>query len=523
MKHLICLLSIFTLAVVCGADESGPEKPNIVIMMADDMGLGDTSVYLGKSLGPNSGPITRTLRTPNLEDFANHTQRNSLGDYAVPDRIAGTRIKGESRYTDGAVAGDREDMVLENDAVFGELLKTLRETDDPRWPGHQMIENTLLIFTSDNGPNTGDNLGSNQESGGLRGKKAKIWEGGIRVPMIIYWSGHIEGGKINRNVCSLTDLYATLAKVVGHSLVPNEAHDSLDSLAYWTGENDSPDKRARVFFCHLGPPWSNDVLAIRKGSEKLLVDDGWHNLRNDIDGAIGFEFRLREDRVATHLGMWDDHSKDAPARPARNVPTEHDRDRPTLDEGNKGGLVAPHTVRLHETESSGGVKLVVRLDLPVGSKGEWENEFRYFPLPASVLLSKGKVYRLTMSTSAGDGDHFHDPAGFDGLPPLIHPTVEVLRSVLIRNDDQRLPVAIPAFADMNEAYSAHRFPVGPTLRGCNEITSPICLSFRCSAALNLSSDSPLSSAKLALRNIENTAHLVQFISLQPLRFETPSK
>lgn len=74
-----------------------------------------------------------------------------------------------------------------------------------------MIENALVIFTSDNGPNIGDNLGPNQESGGLRSKKAKIWEGGIRVPMLVYWEGHIEGGSVNRQVCSLSDLYATLA------------------------------------------------------------------------------------------------------------------------------------------------------------------------------------------------------------------------------------------------------------------------------------------------------------------------
>jgi len=334
-------------------------------------------------------------------------------------------------------------------------------------------------------------------------------------------------------VFSLTDLYATLAKVVGHSLRPDEAHDSLDSLSYWTGENEAPDNRARVFFCHLGPPFSNDVLAIRKGHEKLLVDgglalpstpqgkrgasvpkvfydletnlyeegegigeahsaragelaaellrihnrghsreldledtgalildDGWQNLRNDIDGEIGFEFRLRENRVATHLGMWDDHAKDAPARPARNVPTEHDRDRPTLGD-NKGGLAAPHTIRLHGIDSSGSETLLAEVGVDAGSKGESENEFRYFFLPTPLAMEKGKTYRLTMSTAAGDGDHFHDPAAFDGLPPLANPAVEIIRSVLIRNDHIQ---AIPAFADLHEDFVRYRFPVGPTLK-----------------------------------------------------------
>ena len=735
IKILSYSLLFLTVAIVSQPAESRPLKPNIIIMMADDMGVGDTSAYLGKSLGPNAKPISKTLRTPHLEAFAersvvftdahapasmcsstryslltgrfahraylknqgwlphgpntpmiqrelstlpemlqrsgytttgigkyhvgmtfddgygraadeydfsdvdftksfldgpthhgfdeyfgvtgntedpldlepriyirndrwtftdrvqmkligmkdregrvlampgwdlarlgadylqeaqafiaresktpnpfflyfapnaNHFQRNTHGDYAVPDQIAGTRIKGQSRYSDGTPAGDREDMILENDVVFGQLLKTLEETDDPRWSGHKLIENTLVIFTSDNGPNIGDNLGGNQESGGLRGKKAKVWEGGIRVPMLVYWKDHIEGGTINRNVCSLTDLYATLANVVGHSLVPSEALDSYDCLGYWTGEQQDADDRARVFFCHLGPPFLNDALAIRKGNEKLIVDgglampsmaggrrgaavprvyfdlsvdfyeegeeiadkdasrsvklaaelleihnrgyarelnltedsalildDGWHNLRNDINGEIGFEFRLQKDCAVTHLGMWDDHIKDAPVRPARNIPTEHSRDRPTLSDRHKTGLTASHSIRLYEVDSSGGVRVVAHLDLPIGSKGELENEFRYFPLPDSVSLQQSHVYRLTMSTTAGDGDQFHDPYGFDGLSPLIHPMVKVIRSVLIRNGRQHEPALIPAFADMDDAYSAHRVPVGPTLR-----------------------------------------------------------
>lgn len=718
---------------IIGEAAERPAQPNIVIMMADDMGLGDTSAYLGKSLGPNAKPIARTLRTPNLEDFAkqsvlftdahapasmcsstryslltgryahraylkyqgwlphgpntpmihrecptlpemlqrngyttagvgkyhvgmsfddgygkpadeydfsdvdftkpfldgpthhgfdeyfgvsgntedpldlepriyfrndrwtftdrskmqrigmksragrvlaapdwdlsklgpdylrevlafierqskasnpfflyyvpnaNHFQRHPEGDYAVPDRIAGIQIKGQSRYSDGAPAGDREDMVLENDTAFGELIKTLRGTDDPRWPGHKLIENTLIIFTSDNGPNVGDNLGTNQESGGLRSKKAKIWEGGIRVPMIVYWEGYIEGGKINRNVCSLTDLYATLANVAGHTLAPNEAHDSLDSLAYWKEDKENPDNRARVFFCHLGPPWSNDVLAIRKGHEKLLVDgglampsispgqrgasipkayydlesnlyeegkdipeahsdrakklaaellrihnrghsrelhleesdklivdDGWHNLRNDVDGHVGFEFRLRADRIVSHLGLWDDQNKDSPARPARNVATEFDRDQPSLGNNkNKSGLVAPHVIRLEKLDASGKARILAKLDIPEGSQGTLENEFRYFSLPEAVPLHTGQTYRLTMTTAPGDGDHFHDPGSFDGLPPVVHRDVEVVRAVLVRD---RHSEAIPAFADMHEDYAAFRLPVGPTLK-----------------------------------------------------------
>lgn len=475
---------------------------------------------------------------------ANHFQRNPDGDYAVPDTIAGTPIKGQSQYSDKAAAGDREDMVLENDVVFGKLLKKLKTTDDPRWPGHKLIENTLVIFTSDNGPNVGDNLVRNQESGGLRGKKAKLWEGGIRVPFVVSWPAVLEGGKLNRSIVSLTDLYATLARVVGHSLGPQEAHDSYDVFDYWTETPKVSDTRPRVFFCHLGPPYLNDALAIRQGPHKLIVDGGlampwgrwsadgsrgasnptvlydlaqnlyedgntsdepfgevagqlaaklleihnrgharelsvsagselvvdpgWHNLRNDVTGEIGFEFRLRGGtgpKQVTHLGMWDDHDGDQPVRAARAVPGDDESDRPSkfITQKNRRQIKAPHVLRLLQVGSNGQTE-IARIDIDAGEAGELHNSFRYFPLKAAVRLSENTDYVLLMSTRAADGDQFRDPAAFDGMSPLIHPDVQVERSVLFRPQTRSQSISIPAFEDLSDSYSRFRMPVGPTLR-----------------------------------------------------------
>lgn len=484
---------------------------------------------------------------------ANHFQRNPSGDYAVPDSIAGKAIKGKSRYSDAAKAGDREDMVLENDVVVGKLLTRLKSTDDPRWPGHKLIENTLVIFTSDNGPNIGDNLGRNQESGGLRGKKAKLWEGGIRVPLIVSWPAVLEGGKVNRSIVTLTDLYATLAHVVGHSLAPNEAQDSYDVLAYWQETQESADTRPRVFFCHLGPPYLNDALAIRQGKHKLIVngglampwarwsasgargdslptvlydlesnlyedgdkkdggrnsdtggdianqmaatllkihnrghareldlpdgrelfvDPGWHNLRNDVTGEIGFEFQLRpgiQSKTVTHLGMWDDHDADRPVRAARAVPRDDEPDQPSrfITQKNRRRIEAPHIVRLLRLESNKPIE-IARIEIAAGEGGELHNSFRYFGLEKPLMLSEKAKYVLLMSTKAADGDPFRDPAPFDGLPPLVHPDIQIERSVFvgpnaILNDNQNR-TSIPAFEDLNAGYSRYRAPVGPTLR-----------------------------------------------------------
>ena len=464
---------------------------------------------------------------------ANHLQQNLTGPYAVPESIAGIPIKGQSVYSDGSKGGEREDMVLENDVAVGALLETLRETDDPRSPGHKLIDNTLVIFTSDNGPNVGDNNAPNQESGGLRGKKAKIWEGGHRVPFILYWKGHFEGGQINRNLFSLTDLFATLARAVGDELSPSEAQDSLDSLVFWKDPKLS-DLRTRHFFCHLGPPYENDAIALRKGSKKMIVegglarpwsvsgvrgssesvvfydlgknpeekgdfnddksreawemrkellkvhnqghsrqlnakdngslilDDGWHNLRNDLNGAVGFEFELLEDRIATHLGMWDDHDREQPVRSARGIPTENESDQPSRTGKKPRTLKSPHLISLWRNEDR-ALEKMASLQLTPGNSGELVGEFRYFKLTRPIKLFKDTRYSLTMSSKAGDGDHFHDPAAFDGLSPLINPNVRIIRSLFIRKNEGESSLPIPAFADLHPDYFELRIPVGPSI------------------------------------------------------------
>ena len=475
---------------------------------------------------------------------ANHFQRNPKGDYAVPDEIGGAPIKGQSRYSDKVAAGDREDMVLENDVVLGKLVEQLKAADDPRWRGHKLIENTLVIFTSDNGPNVGDNLGRNQESGGLRGKKAKLWEGGIRVPFIVSWPAVLEGGKLNRSLVTLTDLYATLANIVGHSLAPDEAQDSHDVFAYWQGTPKEDDTRPRVFFCHLGPPYLNDTLAIRQGPHKLIVagglampwarwsstgsrgashptilydltknlyedgdtsdepsngvaaqlatrlleihnrgyarnlnlpagqelfvHPGWHNLRNDVTGEIGFDFRLRDGsgtKQVTHLGMWDDHDTDRPVRAARAVPEDDENDQPSrfMTQKNRRQIKAPHVLRLVQLKSNERIE-IARIEIAAGEAGQLHNSFRYFPLRKPVKLSENMEYVLLMSTRAADGDQFRDPAAFDGLSPLIHPDIHVERSVLVRPGSKGNKASIPAFEDLNDSFSRYRAPVGPTLR-----------------------------------------------------------
>ena len=83
-RPLILLAILISSAAETRAQQSParPSKLNIIIMMADDMGIGDTSASLGVRLSPNAPPIVRTLRTPNLERFARSAMLFTDG-YAV--------------------------------------------------------------------------------------------------------------------------------------------------------------------------------------------------------------------------------------------------------------------------------------------------------------------------------------------------------------------------------------------------------------------------------------------------------
>lgn len=111
------------------------------------------------------------------------------------------------------------------DGLTGEILDSLEKTG--------MAENTLVLFSSDNGPvwypDDVERLG-HDSLGGLRGMKGDLYEGGHRVPLIIRWPGRVEPGATSDHLICFTDLFATLAEFLGRPLKPTEAGDSFSFL-----------------------------------------------------------------------------------------------------------------------------------------------------------------------------------------------------------------------------------------------------------------------------------------------------
>lgn len=133
------------------------------------------------------------------------------------------------RFVGTSGMGPRGDAIVEADWCVGEFMKTLAEEG--------LLENTLVIFSSDNGPVVNDGyyddavekLGDHKPWGPLRGGKYSLYEAGTRVPFIVQWKGRISPGVSDALFCQM-DLLASLAGLTGQHLESGDSQNLLDAL-----------------------------------------------------------------------------------------------------------------------------------------------------------------------------------------------------------------------------------------------------------------------------------------------------
>lgn len=164
-------------------------------------------------------------------------------------------------------AGPRGDFVYELDALTGRLLDFIKSLG--------IDDNTLVLFTSDNGPETVHTDWMRQDhdhdaAGGFRGMKRDGWEGGHRVPLIARWPGRIPPGQVSRQLINTTDIFATIASVVGYDLPDDVAVDSYDMLPAMLGEQPE-DKPIRPYM--LTQSFRGE-FQLRQGDWKYLNHKG---------------------------------------------------------------------------------------------------------------------------------------------------------------------------------------------------------------------------------------------------------
>ena len=157
------------------------------------------------------------------------------------------------------------DFVMQTDAVVGDVLAALEK--------HGLTENTLVIFTADNGcsPAAGTPEWEQQghfASAQFRGYKADIWDGGHRVPFFVRWPGKVEAGSRSAQLICHTDFMATCAEILGAPLPANAGEDSVSILPAVRGMDRAPLREAIVHHSIQG------MFSIRQGPWKLELCPG---------------------------------------------------------------------------------------------------------------------------------------------------------------------------------------------------------------------------------------------------------
>lgn len=197
----------------------------------------------------------------------------SFHDIHVP-RLPHPRFQGKSTM------GPRGDAIVQTDWMTGQIINKLEALG--------LAENTLILFTSDNGPVLNDGygdqavekLGDHQPAGPFRGGKYSAFEAGTRVPTIAYWPGTIEAG-VSAALFGQIDIYASLAALTQQTLREEEAIDSEDHLTSLLGKS----AEARTYLLE-----ESLTLSLREGPWKYIrpfgkPDPAWINEKG-IEGGF---------------------------------------------------------------------------------------------------------------------------------------------------------------------------------------------------------------------------------------------
>jgi arylsulfatase A-like enzyme len=195
-------------------------------------------------------------QSPGKPFFLFHSaQAVHLPSFAAP------QFKGKSG------AGPHGDFIHQLDWVVGELMSTLEKLG--------VADNTLVIFTSDNGPEVDSiiHMRADHDHDGARpwrGIKRDNWEGGHRVPFVVRWPGKVKPGTTSAQLASLTDVMATIAAIIDTKLPDNAAEDSFNLLPALRGEATTPIRPYLLTQAFAGAR----TLSIRRGSWKYLDHPG---------------------------------------------------------------------------------------------------------------------------------------------------------------------------------------------------------------------------------------------------------
>jgi len=180
------------------------------------------------------------------------------------------------------------DVIMEIDWSVGQILATLKRLN--------LDDNTLVIFTCDNGPwlSYGTHGGSALP---LREGKGTMWDGGCREPFVARWPGKIPAGLVQREMAATIDILPTLAALAGAKL-PKHTIDGKDITPLLTGKKGAKTPHDAYYFYY-----GRQLQAVRSGQWKLHLPHGYRSLNGRIGGKGGTP--VRYEQLKTGLALYD--------------------------------------------------------------------------------------------------------------------------------------------------------------------------------------------------------------------------
>jgi arylsulfatase A-like enzyme len=173
----------------------------------------------------------------------------------LPHTMIHEPLAASEAFKGKSASGLLGDVIEEIDWSVGQVMKTIKELG--------LDEKTLVIFTSDNGPDMGS-------AGPFKGKKGSNFEGGVREPCIMRWPGKIPAGTQCSQIAGNIDVLPTLASIAGAKLDPKKIIDGRDISTLMMDDKAGPVRDVHLY-CTAN--LANPVQAIRMGEWKLFLPD----------------------------------------------------------------------------------------------------------------------------------------------------------------------------------------------------------------------------------------------------------
>ena len=244
----------------------------------------DKNEIINTQVSGKDQELLTTQYTERAVEFIEKNRDNPFFLY-VPHSMVHVPLFVSDKFKGKSGAGLFGDVMMEVDWSVGQILETLRK--------HKLDKDTLVVFTSDNGPwlSYGDHAGS---SGPLREGKGTMFDGGCRESTLMWWPGTIPAGSVCSTPAMTIDILPTVAELIGAKL-PDHKIDGKSIVNLVTGKKDKSPQEAYYFY------YGQQLQAIRMGKWKLHFPHGYRTMAGRPGGTGGIPTKYSQAKIGLSL------------------------------------------------------------------------------------------------------------------------------------------------------------------------------------------------------------------------------